>query len=651
VRGRLVLVIAFVTAVLVLLGGAAASQAAPGSLRILFAANELGSLDPGIVPAIAAEPGVATVDTFDTSTGTPSPATLATYDLVVSVGASSYNDPVAWGNELADYLDAGGAVIQFAYDNWESSGAHPTGRFESGGYAPFVPGPNDNLSTTLGTILAPDNPLLAGVATLNTSDNTTDALASGATLLAKWADGRNAIATKGRVESVTASLDNGNVSPVSTIAQLVVNAGNVLGRHALTVTKTGSGTGSVTSSPAGINCGSTCTFNYAYGTSVTLTATPASGSTASLSGPGCSGGATCTVTVNSATAITATFTLLPDALTVTKTGSGTGTVTSSPAGISCGSTCTFNYAYGTSVTLTATPASGSTASLSGPGCSGGATCTVTVNSATAITATFTLLRPSHTRIIKAKINKKKHTASFTFTASGKVTGFQCALLPLKKKGHKRPKLRFRACTSPRIYKHLKPGRYKFEVRAVNSIGPDRKPAIKRFTMPVRRQAAALPSQPGNIHNAGSVTDPQTQIRVAWNPSTDAVDQIDHYNVLRNGSLVDVRPGNLTAPDHVSSGLTCGTSYTFSVTAIDTAGLVSPAATLTTSTAACTTTSSSSSSTTTTSSTTTSSTSSSLPLLLHREAVAQTGAVARNRQRQFLPTSWDRLRRTKRALPE
>ena len=38
-------------------------------------------------------------------------------------------------------------------------------------------------------------------------------------------------------------------------------------------------------------------------------------------------------------------------------------------------------------------------------------------------------------------------------------------------------------------------------------------------------------------------------------------------------------------------------------------------------------------------------------LILREAVAQTQAVVRNRQRQFLLTSWDRLRRTKRALRE
>jgi hypothetical protein len=48
------------------------------------------------------------------------------------------------------------------------------------------------------------------------------------------------------------------------------------------------------------------------------------------------------------------------------------------------------------------------------------------------------------------------------------------------KGHKKPKLVFRACTSPKLYKHLKHGKYKFEVRAVNSVGRDASPAIKTF---------------------------------------------------------------------------------------------------------------------------------------------------------------------------
>lgn len=92
-----------------------------------------------------------------------------------------------------------------------------------------------------------------------------------------------------------------------------------------------------------------------------------------------------------------------------------------------------------------------------------------------------------------------------------------------------------------------------------------------------------PSQPGNFHNAGNVADPLTQIRVAWNASTDNVG-VTGYDVTRNGALVDSRPA--TGLDHVSSGLTCGTSYTFTVKAKDAAGNRSTAASLTTSTAAC-----------------------------------------------------------------
>jgi len=46
----------------------------------------------------------------------------------------------------------------------------------------------------------------------------------------------------------------------------------------LTVSRIGNGSGTVTSAPAGITCGTDCTESYAYGTQVTLTATPAPGS-------------------------------------------------------------------------------------------------------------------------------------------------------------------------------------------------------------------------------------------------------------------------------------------------------------------------------------------------------------------------------------
>ena len=112
----------------------------------------------------------------------------------------------------------------------------------------------------------------------------------------------------------------------------------------LTVTDSGNGKGTVTSSPAGISCGTTCS---------------------------------------------ASFTLPPANLTVALAGRGTGTVTSSPAGISCPQTCTANLGKGSQVTLTATPAAGFPFAGWSGACSGtSTTCKVTLKGATSVTATF-----------------------------------------------------------------------------------------------------------------------------------------------------------------------------------------------------------------------------------------------------------------------
>jgi hypothetical protein len=303
---RLILAAALAIAALAMLGGATASQAAPGSLRILFVGNQDESSFTEFLPALRGAPGVAAVDSFVTSGNTPSQETLAAHDLVVSTGDSFYDDPVLFGDRLANYIDSGGAVIQFAYDNWENSGAHPEGRFESGGYPPFVPGDNVNNLTTLGSILVPGSPLLAGVPSFTTNDNVDDALTPGATLLARFADGRNAIATKGLVVSVAASPEDGGFfDPISAAAQLSVNAGNTLGPRVLTVAKQGSGTVTGT----GINCGTTCSAVFGLNQAPTLAAQATKKSSfKGWSGGGCQGKSTCKPDISGGnTTVTATF--------------------------------------------------------------------------------------------------------------------------------------------------------------------------------------------------------------------------------------------------------------------------------------------------------------------------------------------------------
>ena len=165
----------------------------------------------------------------------------------------------------------------------------------------------------------------------------------------------------------------------------------VLVQHPLSVSRGGSGAGTVASSPAGIDCGSDCTRPFDEGSVVTLTATPADGSrVGGWSGAGteaCSG-ATCEVTVSAARSVTVTF-VQQRALALAKDGSGEGAVTSNVAGIDCGADCAEDYDQGTVVTLTAAPAAGSRfGGWSGAGCSGTGTCQVTMSAAREVKATF-----------------------------------------------------------------------------------------------------------------------------------------------------------------------------------------------------------------------------------------------------------------------
>jgi hypothetical protein len=76
---------------------------------------------------------------------------------------------------------------------------------------------------------------------------------------------------------------------------------------ALTVHQTNTGTGVVSSVPAGL-CDPSCTHLFPVDTAVTLSAVPAAGSTfVGWQGEGCTGTGTCTVTMNQEKAVTAVF--------------------------------------------------------------------------------------------------------------------------------------------------------------------------------------------------------------------------------------------------------------------------------------------------------------------------------------------------------
>lgn len=159
-------------------------------------------------------------------------------------------------------------------------------------------------------------------------------------------------------------------------------------RVTLTVSKMGTGDGTVISTLAGIDCGAVCAGNYASGDVVTLKATAAAGSRfTGWSGTGavaCSSAATCQVTMTEAQNITARFDIL---LTVVKVGNGN--VSSEPVGITCGADCSEAYANGASVVLTATPDTGyRLARWSGCTSVNANTCTVSMTASKRVKVTF-----------------------------------------------------------------------------------------------------------------------------------------------------------------------------------------------------------------------------------------------------------------------
>ncbi|MBI4740914.1 MAG: hypothetical protein HY777_05040 [Betaproteobacteria bacterium] len=108
----------------------------------------------------------------------------------------------------------------------------------------------------------------------------------------------------GVVVTVTGSTGAREIEVPITI-QAVPAAGSVV---TLTASRAGMGSGSVTSSPSGIDCGADCVESYSNGSVITLTASPQAGSSFVGWSGGCSGAApTCSVTMDATKTVTATF--------------------------------------------------------------------------------------------------------------------------------------------------------------------------------------------------------------------------------------------------------------------------------------------------------------------------------------------------------
>jgi hypothetical protein len=171
----------------------------------------------------------------------------------------------------------------------------------------------------------------------------------------------------------------------------------------------GSGTGTIASSPAGINCtvtagtlSGTCSATFPANATVTLTATPSGLATFTAFSGACTG-TTCTLPMATGTmrAVTAQFTAPPTLSIIAANGSaGGGTITTTPTGVNCTiansagvGTCTAAYAQSSVVAVTQVPSDGSVFLNWAGSCSGSGPCQVTLNQSRTVQVNYRLAVP------------------------------------------------------------------------------------------------------------------------------------------------------------------------------------------------------------------------------------------------------------------
>ncbi len=191
--------------------------------------------------------------------------------------------------------------------------------------------------------------------------------------------------------AIEASTGNVLVTSGGAAGSAVFRYGPTAPARKLTVAKTGSGGGAVTSRPAGIACGGACAAEFDEGARVELFAAPDAHSVfKGWSGSGCLGAGSCTLLMSATAEVQAEFEEpTQEMLTVSTTGAGT--VTSEPAGLSCPGACGEHFNQGRLVTLAAAPAPGSRfVEWLGVGCDEGTqpTCQITMSQAESIGARF-----------------------------------------------------------------------------------------------------------------------------------------------------------------------------------------------------------------------------------------------------------------------
>jgi hypothetical protein len=203
-------------------------------LNVLIVYADTGA-PTGFQSEILAEPGVTAVDLFDGGAGTPTLAQLQAYKIVVPFSNLPFADATTLGNNLADYVDGGGIVVQYGFSHYGPAQPYGVnGRWITGGYNPYDYSTNlvGGTAFTLGAFNA-GHPLMAGVTTLNSNFQNIVTPNGAATQVAAASNGNSLVAYRPVSGGHTTVGVTAYVGVAATQSghwgRVVVNAGNWLG--------------------------------------------------------------------------------------------------------------------------------------------------------------------------------------------------------------------------------------------------------------------------------------------------------------------------------------------------------------------------------------------------------------------------------------
>jgi len=240
-------------------GATGANPVAPAGacqFHVLIVYADTDGVPTQLQSEIQAEPNVVAVDLFDAGAGTPTLAQLQPYEIVVPFSNSPFLDGDTLGNNLADYVDGGGVVVQYGFSHYGPGQPYGVnGRWLSGSYNPYDYSTNLEFNAfTLGTFNA-GHPLMAGVTMLNSNFANIVTLAAGATEVAQNDFGESLVAFRpvgGHTTVGVTAYVGFDATQSGDWGKVIVNAGNWLGNCQGSPTPTPTATATATATPTPI---------------------------------------------------------------------------------------------------------------------------------------------------------------------------------------------------------------------------------------------------------------------------------------------------------------------------------------------------------------------------------------------------------------